>query len=199
MRFRFLTLFDMILIAMLVAVSIAFKTALQVLVKPLISSLGVVHAGAVLGGFYMLWLPLAILMTNKRGAALFLSALQALLLFAFGLPGSHGIWNIPVYILPGVAVELVYLIKPNKGYNIWHFIIAVISANIVGVITTNRMYQGYTGLALIVTLLITLLSGIIGGVIGDYVIRFVRKINVLERRTRVPSASKYLEDYDESR
>jgi len=177
-------------------VSIAFKTVLQMFAKPLLAMLNI-YAGAVLGGFYMLWLPLCIMMTGKRGSALFFCLLQALLLFATGLPGSHGIWNFAVYLLPGVAVELVYLYRPRKGYGIWHFLLGVVSANIIGVFLTTGIYiPGITPIFIAVTVLLAVLSGIVGGVVGDYVIRYIGKINILNIKKRKQSAPKYLKDYN---
>jgi len=197
---KFFTIFDMVLIAMLTAVSIAFKAALQMLVKPAISALGVLHAGAVLGGFYMLWLPLAICMTGKRGGALLLCVLQALLLLITSLPGSHGIWNLVVYILPGVIAEAVYLYKPKAGYGIWHFIAAVMLANFVGVfLTTGLYYRGLSSVALSIVFLLTILSGIIGGVTGNYIMAFINKTKILEKqKEKKPTAPKYLKDYDDN-
>ena len=77
--FKSYAVYDLILIAMLCALSIAIKTIAGALVRMITGSLGI-PGGALAGGFYMMWLPLAIALTGRRGAALIVAAVQTIVM-----------------------------------------------------------------------------------------------------------------------
>lgn len=150
---------------MLTAVSIAFKIVIVTFVQPLTRSLGI-PGGAPVGGLYMFWLPLTIALTKKRGSAFLICLIQALVLLITGMPGSHGVWNFFTYLFPGITVEIVFLIKTKKPYNVLLFMLATALANIAGVYGSNLLFFNLSAIPLIFTLLVSALSGAIGGIIG---------------------------------
>lgn len=184
MRRKFLkayTVFDLILIAMLTAVTIAFKAVAGTLVKMITGPMGI-PGGALAGGLYMLWLPLGVALTDKRGAALLISFIQSVVLLISGMPGGHGAWTFLIYLLPALAVEAVMLIGSNKGYNVLHFIAAAVIANIIGTFGSNLLVFRISFLPLMFTLCAAAFSGAVGGVLGYFTFVKISKSGLLNKK-----------------
>lgn len=159
--------YDLILVAMLTALSIAMKAVAGTLVRMVTGPLGI-PGGTLAGGFYMLWLPLAVALTGKRGAALVVAILQTVIMITTGAPGSHGIWTLITYTIPALPVEIIMFSK-KKGYNILHFLFAAACANIAGTYLTNQALFRLSFYPLMFTLLAAAFSGALGGVVAYFV------------------------------
>lgn len=164
---------ELILIALLAAAATAVKVIVGVMVRTLTSSIGI-PGGAIAGGFYMLWLAMGVGLIKKFGTAALVSMIQALTVFIGGLPGSHGILTFLTYVAPAIALDLVFLISKNKNYNILHYIVGTMIANIIGTYGTNLVFFRMPILPLLFVLSSAMLSGALGGVIAYLVIK---KIN----------------------
>lgn len=188
--------FDLVLLAMLSGLSIAFKVVVGTLVRMITGPIGI-PGGALAGGLYMLWLPLAILLTGRRGSALIVSGVQTIVLLTAGLPGSHGFWTLLTYLLPALFVELVYLFRPKKGYNVLHFIFANILANITGTYVVATVLANLGGTdgsvlpmmslslyPLLFMLLAAAFSGAVGGVLGHLVFLMVGKTGLIKSKNK---------------
>ncbi|MDD3946658.1 MAG: ECF transporter S component [Clostridia bacterium] len=173
-------LYDLILIAMLTALSIAIKTIAGTLVRMITGPLGI-PGGALAGGFYMMWLPLAVALTNRRGTALLVAALQTLIMITTGAPGSHGIWTILTYMLPALPVELIFFFR-KKGYPILHFLAASALANITGTYLSNLLFFRMSFYPLMFTLLAAAFSGALGGVIGYFAYTKAQKAGIIKSK-----------------
>ncbi len=176
---RFLKSFkvlDLVLIAMLAALATAFKSIVGTLVRLITGPLGI-PGGSLAGGFYMMWLALGYSVVNKRGSATLISVIQALILFTTGSPGSHGVWTFVTYIIPGICVDIVFLFSKNKKYNILHYMLSVIIANIAGTIGSNVLFFRLSWFYLLFTLVAAAFSGAVGGVIAYTVSKGLSKIN----------------------
>lgn len=170
--------YDLIIIAMLSALGIAFKTVAGILVRMITGPLGV-PGGALAGGLYMLWMPLGLSITGKKGTALLISLIQAVVLLISGAPGSHGIWTFLTYLAPAVLVEAVFLIK-GKQHNILHFVVATMLANIAGTFGSNLLFFRMSALPLIFTLVAAAFSGSLGGVIAYYTFQKIHMTGLLK-------------------
>lgn len=168
---------------MLTAVSVAFKAVVGVLVRMITGPLGV-PGGALAGGFYMLWLPLAVLLTGKRGSAFVIAAVQTVIMITTGMPGSHGVWTVLTYMLPAIFVELTFIYRPKKGYTVLHCVIATILSNAAGTFGLNLLIFRMSALPLLFTILAAALSGAIGGVIAWLVYTKVAASGVLKTLTK---------------
>ncbi|NLT18539.1 MAG: ECF transporter S component [Clostridiales bacterium] len=188
--------FDLVLLAMLSGLSIAFKVVVGTLVRMITGPIGI-PGGALAGGLYMLWLSLAIVLTGRRGSALVVSGVQTIVLLTSGLPGSHGFWTLLTYLLPAVLVEIVYLIKPKNGYTILHSIIATILANITGTYVVATVLANLGGTdggvlplmslelyPLLFMLLAAAFSGAVGGVLGHLVFLMVSKTGLVKSKNK---------------
>jgi hypothetical protein len=181
--------FDLVLLAMLTAVSIAFKAVVGILVRLITGPLGV-PGGALIGGFYMLWLPLAIVLVGKRGSALVVAAVQTIILVTTGAPGSHGVWTALTYMAPAILAEAFFVYRPKSGYNILHFIAATIFANMAGTFGTNLLFFRLSLYPLLFTLLAAALSGALGGTVAYFVYVKIVKSGVLARLKNKTSKKK---------
>jgi energy-coupling factor transport system substrate-specific component len=129
----------LLLIAMIAACGTAVKVIVGVLVRTLTTSIGI-PGGAIAVGFYMLWLALGVGLIKKFGTATFISLIQSLMVFLGGLPGSHGIVTFLTYMGPAILVDIVFIFSKNKNYNILHYLIATMLANIAGTYGTNLVF-----------------------------------------------------------
>ena len=177
--FKSYAVYDLILIAMLCALSIAIKTIAGALVRMITGSLGI-PGRALAGGFYMMWLPLANCPDGGGGgAALIVAAVQTIVMITSGAPGSHGVWTILSYMLPAVPVEIVFFFN-KKGYNILHFVLGTALSNIVGTFAANVLFFRLSFFPLMFTLLGAAMSGAIGGVIANFAFAMAKKTGLLK-------------------
>lgn len=169
---------DLVYIAMLAALATAFKSIAGTLVRLITGSLGI-PGGALAGGLYMMWLAIGHAIVNKFGVSTLISLIQALVLFVSGAPGSHGVWTFVTYLIPGIAVDLVFLCTFKKReHNILHYMIAVILANILGTYGSNLLWFRLSWLPLAFTLTGAALSGAIGGIIAYQASKLIKKIGI---------------------
>lgn len=174
------SIYDLIFIAMLSAITIAIKTIIGILVRMITGPLGI-PGGALAGGFYMLWLALGLALVDKKGTAFIIALVQSIVLLITGLPGSHGIWTFLTYLTPGIIVEIVFLFKKNNC-NILHFIISTALANILGTFGSNLLFFRMDILPLSFTLVAAAFSGCIGGIIGYLVYKKIDKSGFMKRK-----------------
>lgn len=178
---------DLILIAMLTALSIAIKVIAGSLIRMVTGPLGI-PGGALAGGFYMLWLPLAIVLVQRRGAALVVAALQTLIMITTGAPGSHGAWTILTYILPALPVEAVFFFR-KKGYNMLHFMLACCLANITGTFLSSQLLFRISLYPLLFTLLAAAFSGAGGGIIAYFAYTKAVSTGIIKLRAATDTAA----------
>lgn len=168
---------DLVLIAMLAALATAFKSIAGTLVRLVTGPLGI-PGGALAGGLYMRWLAIGHAIVNKFGVSFLISLIQALVLFVSGAPGSHGIWTFVTYLIPGIAIDLVFLLSFKKEPNILHYMISVIIANVLGTYGSNLLWFRLSWLPLAFTLTGAALSGAIGGLIAYQASKQIKKIGL---------------------
>jgi len=153
---------DYILIAMMAALGIAVKVIVTPLAHLLTGPL-FIPGGVAAGGFYMLFLVLALSITRKQGTALIAALVQAVLVTATGTLGSHGAASLLTYTLPGLAVEAVWLLSGReKGGSVCCFV-AGIAANIAGSYAVNLLIFRLPTVPLLLSLAVAALSGGLGG------------------------------------
>jgi energy-coupling factor transport system substrate-specific component len=172
--------FDLIIIAMLAALGTASKVLVGVPIRILTSSLGI-PGGAIAGGIYMLWLALAVGITRKKGAATVMAVVQALLIFIGNLPGSHGVWSLITYVLPGVACDAVFLFGRKGEFNLLHYILGVALANAAGTMGSNALFFNLPIIPLLTALSSAAFSGAVGGLIAYLIIIKLEKTKLLKK------------------
>ncbi len=179
---------DLVIIAMLAGLGIVTKIIINSPIKAFSSSIGI-PGGAIVGGFYMLWIPIGLGITKKFGTATLLAFVQSLIVLIVGTSGSHGILSLITYTTPGIICDLVFLTARKNGYNALHYLIGVGLANVTGTLFSNILFFNLPFVPLLITLLGAMTSGAFGGLIAYGVINSINKTGILDEINK--------KDYDE--
>lgn len=159
------SVFDLIIVAMMAALGIATKPVIVPLAHIITGPL-LIPSGVVAGGFYMMWLVLAMGLTGKRGTATLVGFIQALLVISTGLMGSHGIMSLLTYTVPGIMADLGLLVIRHKVCCLLCAFWAGMLANIGGSLMVNFVYFRLPMIPLVLTLGVASLAGGLGGILA---------------------------------
>ncbi len=177
---RFLNSFrvyDLVIIAMMASLGIAVKP-LVVSLAHLITGPLFIPGGALAGGFYMMWLVLGTALLNRTGTATLIGLVQAIMVLAAGVFGSHGIFSLITYTIPGLAVDGVLLITGLEPGDKLTMFLCGIAANLTGVILSNAIFFRLPLLPLVLSLCIGALSGALGGLLAFLIARRLEKLQI---------------------
>ena len=158
---------DLIIIALMAAIGLGTKQ----IVRPLVSLISVplgIPGGAIIGGFYMLWLVLTKRLAPKIGSGFLFGLTQALVVMILPF-GSHGIFTIITYSLPGLAVDLVDWLFRSKNNTVLCSLVEGAIANFVGSLSVLILIFRLEWRLTLFISLIALLTGNIGGIIAHYI------------------------------
>jgi len=159
------SLFDLIIIAMMAALGIAVKPVVVPLAHIITGPL-FIPSGAVAGGFYMMWMVLGFGLTGKRGTAVLIALVQALVVTGTGMVGSHGAMSLITYTVPGIMADLgLLLIGHRVCCNPCSFLAGML-ANMGGTIMVNFVYFRLPLIPLVLALSAAALSGGLGGILA---------------------------------
>jgi ABC-type thiamin/hydroxymethylpyrimidine transport system permease subunit len=170
---RGLTIFEWVLMALMASLGIATKPIVVPLAHMVTGPL-FIPGGAFAGGFYMFWLVLSGGLIGKRGVPTMTALIQALIIVVTGSFGSHGLISIVTYTLPGLMVDLVFLVIRRKWESPFDFFFAGMVANLTGTYLTNLVFFRLPWLPLVMTLASALLSGGIGGIIAYQIFKRIQ-------------------------
>lgn len=132
---------DLIIITVLAAIGIAIKPIVGPLSKMLSTPL-MIPGGSLAGGFYMMWLALAILIVRKPGTGTIFGILQGIIVLLVGLQGNQGALSLLSYSLPGVLADLLPGLK-HKGTKYYaHFLICAV-ATVTGSVIVAWLILGH--------------------------------------------------------
>ncbi len=176
-KFSF-TVLDFILMALMAALGIATKPLIVPLVHMVTGPL-FIPGGAVAGGFYMFWIALSAGLTKKRGSALITAFIQAIIITVTGSFGSHGLLSLFTYTLPGMMIDIVFLIIRRKWTSKMDFFLAGIIANITGTYLSNLVFFRLPAVPLVLSLASAVLSGGLGGLIAYAIYKNIQKAGIL--------------------
>ena len=168
---------DLMIIAAMAALGIAVKTVITPLIQ-LASAPLLIPGGSLGGGLYMMWLVLAAGITAKTGAASLAGLVQAILVMLTGLGGSHGLFSLVSYTLPGLAVDAWLLLSRHRGCCLQCTFISCIIANLCGVISVNLLFFRLPAIPLLLSLSASALSGGVGGVLAWRLLAALKKHGV---------------------
>ena len=168
------SVFDLIVMAFCAAIGIAVKPFLSYL-SHLITGPLMIPGGSFAGGLYMLFIILGAGIVRKRGAATLICLVQAILVIISGVYGTHGIASFLTYTLPGVAVDLLWLLLRHKDGCLWCCFFGCIAANLTGALLVNFIFFRLPMIPLLLSLALALFSGGIGGIIAWNILRQIRR------------------------
>lgn len=132
---------DLIIITILAAIGIAIKPIVGPLSK-MISAPLMIPGGSLAGGFYMMWLALAILIVRKTGTGTLFGILQGVIVLLVGLQGNQGALSLLSYSLPGLLADLLPVIK-HKGTTYYAHLLICLVANVAGSVIVAWLIFGH--------------------------------------------------------
>jgi ABC-type thiamin/hydroxymethylpyrimidine transport system permease subunit len=168
---------DLLYIAVLSAMGFAVKPIVTPIVH-IISAPLMIPGGSLAGGFYMMWLSLAVVIINKPGAALLVGIVQAIVMISLGYFGSHGAVSLISYTLPGLVAEAAALLFRKKDTVEAQAVICS-AANIAGALVVTILIMRLALIPLIISLIAAAVSGITGGIIAYFLIIRLKKYRLI--------------------
>lgn len=173
------SILEIIIISLMAALGLATKPLIMPLIHMITGPL-FIPGGAVAGGFYMMWLVLSASLIQKRGVATLTALIQALIVMISGSFGSHGIISVLTYSLPGIMIDVVFLILRRKVDTKMDFFLAGIVANISGTYLSNLVFFRLPIIPLAISLLSACLSGGLGGLLAYFIKEQLNKFGLNE-------------------
>ncbi|ACB83929.1 ECF transporter S component [Natranaerobius thermophilus] len=172
------SIFDLIVISLMAGLGLATKPVIVPLAHIITGPL-FIPGGVVAGGFYMMWIVIGAGLVGKLGTATLIAAVQAIVIMAIGFLGTHGFMSLFTYILPGLAVDLIFLVSRHRGCCIGCCFVAGIAANISGTFLVNLVFFRLPFIPLVLSLSAASLSGGLGGIIANAVVKqFKSKLQI---------------------
>ncbi|MEG2084848.1 MAG: ECF transporter S component, partial [Clostridia bacterium] len=187
---------DLVLISLISSLGIASKVVIGTLIRNITSAIGI-PGGAIAGGFYMLWLALAVAITKKPFAATICATIQMLIMLVTGLPGSHGIWSVLTYILPGFVVDITLLLFGKLKFSMLAFVVSTMLANLCGTVGANFLFFHLPAIPMMLSLSSACLSGAVGGVLAYLLFAQLKKTKLLSKETKVDE-QEFFNKFEES-
>jgi len=172
---RTYSLHNLLMIASLAAVGLAIKPIINPMVH-IVSSIVRIPGGSLSGGFLMMWMVLARVIVGKPGAAVIYGLAQGLAVMLLGFFGSHGVFSVVSYTLPGVVLEVVAL--AFRGSSLWHMGLYCVVANVTGALLVAIVVMQLPSLLLYISLIAACVSGMLGGVLADLVMKQMVRLNI---------------------
>lgn len=168
---------DLVIITAIASIGIAVKPIVGPLSKLISTPLGI-PGGSLAGGFYMMWLSLAITLVNKKYTGTVFGILQAVLVLLVGMAGRQGIFSLISYTLPGIVADLAFYLLRRPHKLITHICICTL-ANITGAVVTGLFFFHLPQLMLIVNILFATASGIMGAYLSFGVYQTLTKHRII--------------------
>lgn len=168
------SIYDLIVIAMVSALGIAIKPIIVPLAH-IISGPLFIPSGAVAGGFYMLWPVLGFGLTGQRGTMTLIGLVQAILVMATGISGSHGAISLLTYTMPGIVADLGLFLIGHRICCLPCAFLAGMLCNLAGTATVNLVYFRLPAIPLFLSLSSAALSGGLGGLIAFKILQQIWK------------------------
>ena len=168
---------DLLYIAIFSALGLAVKPIVTPLIH-LISAPLMIPGGSLAGGFYMLWISLAIAVVNKPGTGILIGLVQAIVMISLGYFGNHGAVSLISYTLPGISAEIVSHIFENKASVAAQTTICTF-ANLSGALVVTLLVMRLALIPLLISLIAAAISGIIGGMLSYSLFKRLRKYRIV--------------------
>jgi len=187
---------DLIIIAIMAAIGLGTKQ----IVRPLVSLVSVplgIPGGAIVGGFYMLWLVLTKRLAPKTGSGFLFGLTQALVVMILPF-GSHGIFTLITYTLPGLAVDFVDFLFRSRNNTVLCSLVEGAIANFVGSLSVLILIFRLEWRLTLFISLIALFTGNIGGIIAHYIAKQIAGVISTETMSEIENIEEELPVKDNS-
>jgi energy-coupling factor transport system substrate-specific component len=167
------SVYELIIISLTASLGLASKPVIAPLTHMITGSL-FIPGGSVAGGFYMMWIVLGASLVKKRGAASLIALIQGIMVMITGSFGTHGIISIITYGIPGIAVDIIFVLLRKRFNEPIDFFFAGIIANLSGTYLSNIVFFRLPLIPLVISLASGALSGGIGGLLAYKIFKKVK-------------------------
>jgi hypothetical protein len=168
---------DLLYVAVFAALGLAVKPVVTPLVH-MVSAPLMIPGGSLAGGFYMLWLGLAVAAVRAPGAALLVGLVQSVVMLG-GFFGSHGAVSLLSYTLPGLVVEIVARFFRHRD-GLFPQTLFCVLANLSGTAVVVLLVMRLPALPALIALVTAVLSGLLGGGLARWFILRLRELKLLD-------------------
>ena len=101
-----------------------------------------------------------------------------------GVSGSHGAMSLLSYTLPGLLVDLVFLLLRRGIDSLPLALLAGLLANLAGTVCVNIVFFALPLIPLLLSLCVAAFSGGLGGVLSWLLLTALRRFGVGKRRAK---------------
>ncbi len=163
--FEKFTAYDLVLMSLTACLGIVFKPV-TVAFAHIITAPLFIPGGVLAGGFYMMWIVIGAVLVRKMGSATLIALVQGIVVMVLGFYGTHGFLSIITYMVPGIAVDLVFFISGIRACGLACCFSAGVAANFSGSLLVNIAFFRLPAVPLVLSLAVASLSGGMGGIIA---------------------------------
>ncbi len=156
---------DAVIITLMAACGLALKPIVGPLFK-LIGTALFIPGGSMAGAVYMIWPMLALLIVKQTGTATLVGFIQGIIVLITGIFGSHGVLSLVTYTLPGLTIDLVYLLV-HRIQNRWLMSLPAAMGNVSGSLIVAIVFMHLPIIPLIISLIPAFLFGGFGGYLSQ--------------------------------
>ncbi len=157
---------ELVFLALIAVLSMVTKPYVKGVVKVITQPLGI-PGGVAAGTVYMFWVVLAGYVVSRPGSVFLFCLLQGILAMMMGFTGALGALIIISYALPGIAVEVLYLLLGLFWRDCRHASIPCIMAgavaNVAGSVSNAVLMFRMGGSLILIISPIAALTGGLGG------------------------------------
>lgn len=168
---------DLILMAALAAIGIAIKPVVGPFFKMLSTPLGI-PGGSFAGGFYLMWLVLAVVIVDKPFTGFTFGLIQAIAVLIFGISGNQGALSLISYTIPGLLADLVHLSFRKRKHLVEQVTMCAI-ANATGALISVIVIFNHPFWIVLVVLGMALVSGMVGGFLSYGIYKSLKEIRII--------------------
>ncbi len=168
-----ITTLDAVFVALMSACGLALKPIVGPLFK-LIGSALLIPSGSMAGAIYMIWPMLALLIVKQSGIATTVGLIQGIIVMVTGIYGSHGVLSMITYTIPGIIIDLVYLMI-YRFENQWLMVIPAAMGNVSGTAIVSIVFLHLPLIPLIIGLIPAFFFGALGGYLSLVLYRWLVK------------------------
>jgi len=152
---------DAVFIALMAACGLALKPIVGPLFK-LIGSALLIPSGSMAGAIYMIWPMLAVLTVRQFGASTIVGLIQGIIVLVTGIYGSHGVLSLMTYTIPGLVIDVVYLLIVGFQ-NRCLMVLPAAMGNVSGSILVSIIFMHLPFIPLLIGVIFAFIFGTIGG------------------------------------
>lgn len=133
--------------------------------------------GGIGTSFSLMFMIIAVMLVPRFGCGAIFGAVQSMLAVTFGMVGSMGALSPIGYILPGLAVDVLFFLLRNSTLpTAERMMLGNSLASVCAALTANLIVFRLQGIVLLLYVCIAACSGILCGILGAMIVKRVRPV-----------------------